>query len=108
MDGRQWRKGVPLLLEGQLDASVQLLRAVPGLRAVRTGPPQLGLEHLPHLLVGVRGEPGGNVAEAVWEGALPPAEIPLENLSRPPFNCGLFFCQDPGGRHTVDPRIPVS
>lgn len=55
----------------------------------------------------VYGEPGGNVADAVWEGALPPAEIPLQNLSRPPFNCGLFFCQDPGGRYTVDPRIPA-
>ncbi|WP_228032394.1 hypothetical protein [Mycolicibacterium sp. P9-22] len=55
----------------------------------------------------VYGEPGGNVADAVWEGALPPAEIPLENLSRPPFNCGLFFCQDPGGRYAVDPRIPA-
>ena len=55
----------------------------------------------------VYGEPGGNVADAVWEGALPPAQIPLENLTRPPFNCGLFFCQDPGGRYTVDPRIPA-
>lgn len=54
----------------------------------------------------VYGEPGGNVADSVWEGALPPAEIPLENLSRPPINCGLFFCQDPGGRYTVDPRLP--
>ena len=48
----------------------------------------------------------GNVAESVWEGALPPAEIPLDGLTRPPFNCGLFFCQDPGGRYTVDPRLP--
>ena len=47
------------------------------------------------------------MAESVWEGELPPAEIPLENLTRPPFNCGLFFCQDPGGRYTVDPRIPA-
>jgi hypothetical protein len=54
----------------------------------------------------VYGEPGGNVAEAVWEGALPPAVIPLENLTRPPVNCGLFFCQDPGGRYTEDPRLP--
>ncbi|KAA0095957.1 hypothetical protein CIW49_20625 [Mycolicibacterium sp. P1-18] len=53
----------------------------------------------------VYGEPGGNVAESVWEGGLPPAQIPLENLTRPPVNCGLFFCQDPGGRYTVDPRI---
>jgi hypothetical protein len=54
----------------------------------------------------VHGTPG-NVAPSVWEGALPPADIPLENLSRPPFNCGLFFCQDPGGRYTVDPRVPA-
>jgi hypothetical protein len=33
--------------------------------------------------------------------------IKLENLSRPSFNCGLFYCQDPGGRYTVDPRLPA-
>ena len=47
----------------------------------------------------------GNVATNVWEGELPPPGIPLANLSRPAVNCGLFFCQDPGGPYTVDPRI---
>ena len=41
------------------------------------------------------------------EGALPPAEVPLVNLTRPPVNCGLFYCQDPGGRYAVDPRLPA-
>lgn len=49
----------------------------------------------------------GNVAPSVWEGALPPAEVPLVNLTRPPVNCGLFYCQDPGGRYAVDPRLPA-
>lgn len=49
----------------------------------------------------------GNVAKNVWEGELPPPDIPLANLSRPAVNCGLFFCQDPGGPYTVDPRIPA-
>ena len=49
----------------------------------------------------------GNVAPTVWEGALPPAGIPLENLRRPAVNCGLFYCQDPGGPYTVDPRNPT-
>jgi hypothetical protein len=54
----------------------------------------------------VYGRPG-NVSNGVWEGELPPPDIPLANLSRPAFNCGLFFCQDPGGPYTVDPRIPA-
>lgn len=49
----------------------------------------------------------GNVADYVWEGEVPPAGIPLENLTRPPVNCGLFYCQDPGGHYTVDPRLPA-
>lgn len=49
----------------------------------------------------------GNVAKNVWEGELPPPNIPLENLSRPAVNCGLFYCQDPGGPYTVDPRNPA-
>lgn len=49
----------------------------------------------------------GNVAPNVWEGELPPPGIPLANLSRPAVNCGLFYCQDPGGPYTVDPRIPT-
>jgi hypothetical protein len=48
----------------------------------------------------------GNVATYTSEGGLPPAAVPLENLTRP-VNCGLFFCQDPGGRYTVDPRLPA-
>lgn len=49
----------------------------------------------------------GNVAPFIWEGEFPPAEVPLEGLSRPAVNCGLFYCQDPGGRYTVDPRVPA-
>lgn len=49
----------------------------------------------------------GNVATYTWEGDLPPAEVPLAGLQRPSFNCGLFYCQDPGGHYDYDPRIPA-
>lgn len=49
----------------------------------------------------------GNVSANIWEGALPPAEVPLQLLFRPSVNCGLFYCQDPGGHYTVDPRNPA-
>lgn len=51
--------------------------------------------------------PMGNVATSVWEGDLPPAEVPLSGLTRPPVNCGLFYCQDPGGPYLTDPRVPA-
>jgi len=75
---------------------------------IRSGPQRPNWDwNVCHTYWWVYGPPGGNMAPSVWEGALPPAEIPLENLTRPPVNCGLFFCQDPGGRYTVDPRLPA-
>jgi hypothetical protein len=40
----------------------------------------------------------GNVSPYIWEGEAPPPAA-AGNLRRPPVNCGLFYCQDPGGRY---------
>lgn len=40
----------------------------------------------------------GNVSEHVWEGAEPPPGLPPGSISIPPRNCGLFYCEYPGGR----------
>jgi hypothetical protein len=40
----------------------------------------------------------GNVSEHVWEGAEPPPGLAPGSISIPPRNCGLFYCEYPGGR----------
>ncbi|MBX7431853.1 hypothetical protein JDV09_06980 [Mycobacterium sp. Y57] len=46
-----------------------------------------------HTYWNVMGVPG-NVSQYVFEGAVPPVDP--QYVHRPPTNCGLFYCQDPG------------
>jgi hypothetical protein len=46
--------------------------------------------HTYYIVLGVP----GNVSKNIWEGDNPP--VAPQNIHRPPRNCGLFYCEDPG------------